>query len=283
MRILTIIIASLLFLSSCMSPTAMMKYADDEYKYDAAKAAYAEGKYQQASLWFGEVLAPLKGSVYGEESLYMLAMSVYNSRDYESAASYFRKYYQSYPKGIYAEEARYRCGYSLYKLVPDTRLDQSNTHEAMQEFMNFLEHYPQTKLKDQTQEMIYALQDKLIEKEYLSAKLYYDLGSYINNCAYGGSNYEACIITAQNALKDYPYATVERRESFSILILRAKYYLARNSVEDKRIERYRDVIDEFYGFIADFPESKYLSEVNSMQKSAENVIRKKNLNIEDLD
>lgn len=281
MKLLTKIFASLLLLSSCMSPTAMMKYADDEYKYDAAKAAYAEGKYQQASLWFGEVLAALKGSAYGEESLYMLAMSVNKCRDYESAASYFRKYYQSYPKGVYAEEARYRCGYALYKMVADTRLDQTNTHEALDEFLNFLEHYPQTKLKNQTQDMIYKLQDKLIEKEYLSAKLYYDLGSYINNCAYGGSNYEACIITAQNALKDFPYANVERREAFSILILRAKYHLAKNSVEEKRIERYRDVVDEFYGFLADFPESKYLEEVTAMQKQANNFIRKRNLNLDE--
>lgn len=266
-----------------MSQTAVMRYADDEYKYDAAKAAYAEGKYQQASLWLGEVLAALKGTTYGEESLYMLAMSVFNCRDYESAASYFRKYYQSYPKGLYAEEARYRCGYSLYKLVPDTRLDQTNTHEAMEEFMNFLDHYPQTKLKTQTQDMIFALQDKLIEKEYLAAKLYYDLGSYINNCAYGGSNYEASIITAQNALKDYPYANIERREAFSILILRAKYYLARNSVEDKRVERFRDVIDEYYAFTSEFPESKYLDEVNSIQKHAENAIKKRNGSLDDMD
>lgn len=48
---------------------------------------------------------------------------------------------------------------------------------------------------------------------------------------YLGNNYQACVITAQNALKDYPYTNL--REDLSILILRAKYELAVYSVEDK--------------------------------------------------
>ncbi len=43
-----------------------------------------------------------------------------------------------------------------------------------------------------------------------------------------------CIVTARNALLDYPYASPERREEFSIMILRAKYQLAQQSVEEKR-------------------------------------------------
>ena len=99
-----------------------------------------------------------------------------------------------YPKGIYVEYARYYSGLSLYHETPDPRLDQSNTMEAINELQNFLDLYPYTSLKEQTQEMIYQLQDKLVEKEYLSAKLYYDLGTYMGNSLYGGSNYEACVV-----------------------------------------------------------------------------------------
>ena len=42
------------------------------------------------------------------------------------------------------------------------------------------------------------------------------------------------------------------------MILRAKYQLAQQSVEEKRLERYRDTIDEYYGFMNEYPESKYL-------------------------
>ena len=85
-----------------------------------------------------------------------------------------------------------------------------------------LEYYPQSSRKQEAQNMIFALQDKLVLKELYSARLYYNLGNYM------GNNYLSCVITAQNALKDYPYT--DYREDLSILILRAKYEMAVNSV-----------------------------------------------------
>ena len=94
-----------------------------------------------------------------------------------------------------------------------------------------------------------------MRKELLSAKLYYNLGGYFGNInANTESNYEACIITAQNALRAYPYTTL--REDFSVLIMKSKYYLAKNSSEERKVERYRDAEDECYAFLNEFPESK---------------------------
>ena len=92
-------------------------------------------------------------------------------------------------------------------------------------------------------------------KEYLSAKLYYNLGGYFGNInANNESNYTSCIITAQNALKTYPFTKL--REEFSVLIMKGKFQLAENSSEEKRLDRYRDAEDECYGFLNEFPDSK---------------------------
>ena len=92
-------------------------------------------------------------------------------------------------------------------------------------------------------------------KELHSAKLYYNLGSYFGNCEDGnGNNYEACIVTSQNALKDYPYTTL--REDFALLIMKSKFELAQQSVDSKKVERYQDAEDEAYGFINEYPDSK---------------------------
>lgn len=276
---LVVLFASVLLVSGCGEYARIQKTQDYEYKYEAAKALYIEGKYSRASQLLGDVLAILKGTAYGEECLYMLAMCAYNSKDYESASSYFRKYYQSYPKGLYVEHARYYSGLSLYNQIPDPRLDQTYTDEAISELQQFLDLYPTTQLKEQTQNMIYLLQDKLVEKEYLAAKMYFDLGTYRGNSTFGGSNYEACIVTAQNALKDYPFATTERREELSILILRSRFQLASQSVIEKRMERFRNVIDEFYAFANDFPESKFLKEAQDLYDRADKVVKKKNVGI----
>ena len=138
-----------------------------------------------------------------------------------------------------------------------------------------MDRYPDTKLKPQTQEMIEALQDHLIEKEYLAAKLYYDLGSYVMNTMGRGSvsNYESCIASCENAMRDFPYASAERREQFAIMILRSRYRLARQSVEEKRLERYRQTVDEYYGFANEFPESKYLKEAQSYLTKSQKALK----------
>lgn len=276
-KILIVLGFVLMALASCSEYTAVQKSTDYEYRYEVAKADFVEGKYTQASALLGDVLALMKNTSNGEESLYLLAQSEFCSHNYDVASTYFRKYYQSYPKGIYVQQARYYSAYSLYMQTPEARLDQTATKEAIREFQSFMDYYPDSPLKARAQEIVVEMQDKLVEKEYLAAKLYYDLGTYMNNSAYGGSNYEACIVTAQNALKEYPYATPSRREELSILTLRAKYQLARESVPEKRVARFRDAIDEYYSFVNDYPESKYMAEAKSMLKESEHIVKKKKL------
>ena len=61
-------------------------------------------------------------------------------------------------------------------------------------------------------------------------------------------------MTAQNALKDYPYTS--KREDFAVLIMKSKYELAQQSIEARKLERFQDAEDECYGFINEYPDSK---------------------------
>ena len=246
----------MLFLSSCAGEfNKVYKSADDSYKYEYAKEAFANGKFQQASVLLEQLVTVKKASDEAQESLYMLGMSQYCNGDFEAASATFKKYGSSYPRGIYAEAASYYVGQALYQSAPEPRLDQTPTVGAITAYQNFMDYFPDSKLRDVAQDRLFTLQDNLVQKELLSAKLYYNLGGYFGNINDGTeSNYEACIITAQNALKAYPYTT--KREDFCVLIMKSKYYLAKNSSEAKKLERYRDAEDECYGFINEFPESK---------------------------
>ena len=263
-NILITLLAALL-LSSCGEYNKLLKSTDYEYKYEAAKNYFAKGQYNRAATLLNELIAILKGTDKAEESLYMLGMSYYNQNDYQTAAQTFTPYYNVYPRGTFTELARFHAGKALYLDTPEPRLDQSGTYNAIQQLQMFLEYFPNSAKKDEAQNMIFALQDKLVMKEYLSAKLYYNLGNYL------GNNYESCVITAQNALKDYPYTNM--REDLSILILRAKYEMAVFSVEDKREERYREAVDEYYAFKNEFPESKYMKDADRIFKEAQKILK----------
>lgn len=261
--LITVLVA--LLVSSCGEYNNLLKSTDYEYKYEAAKGYFAKGQYTRAATLLNELITILKGTSNAEESLYMLGMCYYNQEDYQTAAQTFIQYYNVYSRGIYTELARFHAGKALYLDTPEPRLDQSGTYNAIQQLQLFLEYFPESTRKDEAQNMIFALQDKLVMKEYLSARLYYNLGNYL------GNNYQACVITAQNALRDYPYTNL--REDLSILILRAKYELAVYSVEDKRMERYREAVDEYYAFKNEFPESKYLKEADHIFDEAQKVLQ----------
>ena len=233
------------------------KSSDSNYRYEYAKECFVKGKYTNAITLLTELITVEKGTENAQESLYMLGMANYFNRDYETAAQTFKRYYQSYPRGVYAEMARYYEGQSLYLSTPEPRLDQSQTVSAIAAYQEYLDAYPDAKLKKEAQQHLFELQEKLVTKELYTARLYYDLGPYFGNCTEGGNNFEACIVTAQNALKDYPFT--DRREDFSALIMKSKYELARQSVEEKKVQRYQDAEDECYGFINQFPDSKLRS------------------------
>lgn len=257
----------MLSLYGCNNYNQLLKTSDLGYKYEAAKEYFADGQYNRASQLLQTMVTTMKGSEKGQEALYLFGLCNYYSGNYEMATSIFRKYYQTYPKGIYAEDAYFHSGLSLMKEAPEARLDQTPTYEAVTEFQNFIERYPYSERREIAMQHIFTLQDLLVEKEYLSAKLYFDLGDYFGNCSNdGGSNYQACIITAENAIRDYPYTKL--REDFAILILKAKFELAEKSVESKKEERFHNAIDEYYGFTNEYPESKFMKEAEQLFKKA---------------
>ena len=258
--ITAIALISACVMTSCGDYNKVLKSQDYSYRYEAAKEYFFSGQYNKASVVLGDMITILKGSGKAEESLYMLAMCYYEQEDWLEASSTFKKYYTTYPRGEFAELARFYTCKALYNDTPEPRLDQTSTFEAINEIQVFCEYYPNSVHKDEAQQMMFELQDKLVEKEYLSAQLYYNLGNYM------GNNYQSCVITAQNALQDFPYC--KRREDLSYLVLQAKYKMATESVVEKREDRYRDVVDEYYAFKNEFPESKHAKEADKMFEEA---------------
>lgn len=263
-------------LTSCGEYNKVLKSTDYEYKYEAAKSYFGKGQNTKAAAILEELITILKGTDKAEESLYMLGMTYYNQGDFITASHYFSTYYNTYPRGTYTEQARFYSGKALFLDTPEPRLDQSSTYKAIQELQMFMEYFPASNRHQEAQQMIFDLEDKLVMKDYMAARLYYDLGSYTGNSSYSttGNNYLACIVTAQNALKDYPYTKL--REDISILLLRAKYDMAKESVEEKKEERMRDAIDEYYAFKNEFPESKYTKEVENIYKDAKKYVKEIN-------
>lgn len=255
-----IIICAAAGLQSCGEYQKMLKSTDANAKFEFAKKAFEEGKYAQTYTLLSDLVTVFKGSDKAEESLYLLGLSHYENKDYLDASSYFQTYYLRYPKGKYTELARFYCGYAYYLDSPEAQLDQTGTVKAIEELQAFLDYFPKSDKVTIAQNAIFELEDKLTLKELQNAQLYYNMGIY------RGNNYESAIIVAQNAVKEYPYS--KYKEDLEMLILKAKYQEANLSVEERKADRFRDVIDEYYSFINNYPDGPNRSEADNIYKIA---------------
>ena len=272
---LKIVILSLVavVLTGCSGYNKIMKASDYNTKYSMAKQYFMEGHYTSCSSILEECVAFQRGTAQSEESMYLLATCYYNLSDYLSASQYYMACYRSFPNSVYSENCLFWSGKSLFLDTPDPRLDATSTTDAIIQLQRFVETYPESKYRNEAENMIYEMYDRLVEKEVGTAELYYSMGNYL------GNNYRSSIIVAQNALLDFPYT--KYREKLSMLVLKAKFQMAQESVLEKRDDRYRDAIDEYYAFKNEFPESQYMKEADKIFKTSTKNLGNKNQIIEE--
>ena len=263
---LVLLFAIAIFFSSCGEYNKILKSTDRDLKYTYAKKYFEDKKYSRSIALLEDLVPYMKGTADAEESLYLLGQSYYNSKDYLSSTQMFTTYYNTYPNGEYAEPALYYAAYGMYLDSPEAALDQTKTYKAISEFQRYIELYPQTERADQAKQYLFELQEKLAYKELLAAKLYLRMGNYM------GNNYEASVITSREALKDYPYS--KYAEEFQMLILRARFELAENSIREAKAQRYRTVIDEYFNYINSYPSGEFIKEAEKYYNIAQDIIDK---------
>lgn len=261
-----LVLIVVLTLFSCSDYQKLLKSDDAELKYTKAVEYFDKGDFMRASTLFDAIATYYKGTDRSETVLNYMAKSYMGQKDYYSASEYYKTYVKTYPKGKYVVESKYMIGYCYYLDSPDARLDQSATINALTALQEFLDVYPESDRVTDANKLIEELTNKLAYKAYLNAKLYYNLGNYL------GNNYESAVITAQNALKKFP--STSYREELIMLILDSKFEQAVQSIEEKKIERYRNAIDEYYNYINEYPTGKF-------RKQADRIFNESKKNVKD--
>jgi outer membrane protein assembly factor BamD len=260
-----LLITVVLTLFSCSNYQKILKSDDAEMKYTKAVEYFNKGDFMRASTLFDAIATYYKGTDRSETVLNYMAKSYMGQKDYFSASEYYKTYVKTYPKGKYVVESKYMIGYCYYLDSPDARLDQTATFNAIAALQEFIDVYPESDKVPQANKLLEEMTNKLAYKAYMNAKLYYNLGNYL------GNNYESAVITAQNALKKYP--STSYREELLMLMLDSKYEQAVQSVEEKKTERYRNAIDEYYNYINEFPTGKYKKQADRILSESKKIVK----------
>lgn len=266
-----LVIAFTLLLSSVFSAAwadkyynQLLKSQDSELKYKAAVNYFEQKDYKKTIRLLEDISNLFKGTEKSENILYLLSTSYFHRKDYIASAHYYQTYVNTYLRGKHYAECLFMLAYSEYKESPEPELDQSQTLKAIEHFELFIQQFPYSEQIDDAKRMQAELYDKLAEREYLNAKLYYNLGDY------RGNNYRAAIVTAQNAIIDYPNS--KHIEELAFIIVKSKYHEAIKSVQEKLLARSEDARDECYYFMQEHPESNYQKEVEKMAKHLQRII-----------
>lgn len=245
--------------ASCSEYEKLLKSDDFQLKYKSAMEYYEEGDYVRAATLIEQILPVYRGTGTAAELSFILAQSYYHRGDYIMASHHFDTFVKEYPNSEHAEEATYMRAYCNYLLSPRPNLDQSPTRRSIDQFTLFISRYPDSEKVEEAEELILEMRNKLLEKSFRAARLYYDM-----------DDYRAAIIAFKNSLADFP--ETEHREEIMFLILKSSYRLADRSVPDRQLERFQSALDEYYAFIEEFPESDHISEAERFFESSLRVL-----------
>ncbi|MDD4142038.1 MAG: outer membrane protein assembly factor BamD [Bacteroidales bacterium] len=251
-----IIIAFILLLScvvtlpSCSNTktgfTKLLKSDDRDLMFNEAVAYYEKGSYVKALQLFDRIAVLVKGTDKEEPLNYYYAQCYYEQSDYVLANYYFKRYVSQFPFSRRADECAYLAAICKYMESSSYSLDPTPTTEAISELQSYINTYPQSDKIEMCNVYIDELRNKLEEKDYQIALMYYKM-----------EEYKASVVCFNNILKDYPSTT--HREEIMYRIVCAQYEFAKNSVTDKKKDRFKDVVTSYQKFLSAFPESKYLS------------------------
>ncbi|OFY91901.1 MAG: hypothetical protein A3K10_02370 [Bacteroidetes bacterium RIFCSPLOWO2_12_FULL_31_6] len=239
----------------------LLKSTDYTLKYDRAIVYYDKKDFYRALPLFEELLNIYKGTTKAQEIYYYYAYCHYGMGDYLLASYHFKNYTSTFPKGIHAEECQFMNAYCYYRESPVSSLDQEATLKAINEFQLFANLFPQSSRIARCNELIDELRFKLETKSYETGKLYLKT-----------ENYKAAIVALNNTLKDFPASKF--KDEILYLILKANYFLAINSIDEKKEPRLQDALESYNKCISFSKSQDYIKDIENIHQNIQTELKK---------
>lgn len=235
--------------SSRKSVSKILKSTDYAYKLRMAEQFFAHKKYNKAQVIYEDIMPYYKVEKEFEDIYYKYAYCAYYQNDFLNAENLFKTFLEIFPNSSKAEEVDYMRAYCYYRQSPKPELDQTNTIRAMGMMQTFINTHPGSARNKEAYEIIESSRVKLETKDYKSAKLYFDM-----------QQYRAAGVAFSTLLNSYPES--QKADEYKLMIIKSYYRFAEMSVEEKKVERYEQVVAECNEFTDRFPDSKLKKEVD---------------------
>lgn len=239
---------------------ALLASSNVEAKYAAAMNYFNTKKYSKSAQLFESLSVQVGGTPREDTVQYYWGLSNYRFKDYFTAETNFTKFLQNFPRSPFTEDARFLRLDCLYRSTYRYELDQTPTRAALIAIEEYMREYKEdTPHLEACRKMQKDLNDRLDQKAFESARLYYKM-----------EDYKASRVAFKNVLKDDSENIY--REQILYYTAMSSYHYARLSVQKKQKDRYLVFADDYLNFIGEYPESKYRRELDVMYKRSQNAL-----------
>ncbi len=258
------LLISIYFLVGCKTEFESIRTSNNpERILKAGNRFYLSKDYDKAITLYDLVIQHYRGRTEAEDLFFKYAYAHYYLNDFILASTYFKNYGTTFSTSPNKQEADYMAAYSNFRLSPNSKLDQTNTEKAIEGFEAFINSYPQTERATEANKLIDQMRVKQEQKAYDQGLLYYKI-----------SQFQSAVTSFKIFLKDFPDS--KRVEEVRFLILKSSFTLASHSVHEKKKERFNETLAHYETFIKRHPKSKSLKDAKSIQKSAQQELKKLN-------
>lgn len=226
-----------------------------------AEQYYADKKYSYAQQLYEDLFPYIKGTDRYEDMFYKVAYCYYYQKDYPNAENYFKTFTETFPGSKRTEECDYMRAYTYLKQSPKAELDQTNTTKALGLMQAFINTHPTSSRVKDASDIIDQCREKLEEKDYKSALLYYNLGYY-----------KAASVAYSNLMESFPDS--KKSDEYKLQQIRSFYRYAEMSYEEKQEERFEKIVADCTEFNERFADSKYIGEVSKLKTQSLEYLKK---------
>lgn len=244
---------------SCSSYNEMLRTDDYAQKKIYADNYFQQGDYEKSTALYEQLYQHSPKGDDGELAYFRLGKGYYFLNDYSMGNYFLSNFVVRFPYSNNAEEAMYYSAVCAAALSPAYNLDQTDTEVAIEAVQHFVDTYPDSKYVEECNKLLNTLYGKLERKAFEALKLYSNM-----------ERYKAAVMSAETFLAKYP-TSLNREEAYYILA-KNTYFVAINSIEEKKKHRIDKAIESYLNFVAEFPNTTYIKEVKGYYEKLNKIV-----------
>jgi len=168
-------LALALFLISCSSSDEVKKRISPQEELKNALIDYKNEDYELAKQSLYTITIKYSGTKVAEDAQYYLGETNFKMDKYLVAAHSYNQIVERYTQSEYLERAQYKAAYCYFKLSPSPALDQKYTETAIKSLQEFISDWPASAFREDAEKNIATLRNKLAEKKFNTASLYFKM------------------------------------------------------------------------------------------------------------